>query len=153
LVVGDDREGELRGPWGIGFGLESGVTTDTDDVLLRALSDGRDEPDTLFEIELREQREVAFAELLLRSEEAEVDRAGAQVLPVIAEPLFVVGADRTDVDRASVMELLLCRIVAEIAHWTALFMVSLRQGRPASRPGSFPRVEPTTLHRRLDSAL
>jgi hypothetical protein len=90
------------------------------------VSEGRDEPDTVVEIELREQREVAFAELLLRSEEAEVDRAGAQVLGVLAKPLFVVRTDRAEVDRASVTELLVCRIVAEIAHRKACSLVRSR---------------------------
>jgi len=84
--------------------VHDGVAPDADDVLLAMLEERRNERHAPVEVEARELVELGVREAPLGAEEAEVDRARAQAVEVIEEPLAVVRPDRADVDRAAVAE-------------------------------------------------
>ena len=75
---------------------------------------GRDQRHVAHEVGLGEVVELVLAQLSLRAQEAEVDRARAQAVEVLGEALLVVGPDGADVDRPAVAQDLFDGVVAEV---------------------------------------
>ncbi len=90
------------------------VAADADDALAVALDERRDQADVAHEVELGEAGELLGRQLLLRTEEAKMDRLDAQTAEVLSQPVLVVRPDGADQDRAAVAEDLLRRVVAGI---------------------------------------
>src|SRR5439155_21725534 len=103
------------------------------------------------EVETRELGELRVGESPLGAEEPVVHRARSQALEVIEQPLAVVGPDGADVDRATVAENLLDRVVPGVAgHGArrenpaqeAFAAVRKRGGWRTRSPALLPRVRP-----------
>jgi hypothetical protein len=136
LVLVGDRERDLRCVRLVG----ARVASDPDDALGAVLAQRRDEARTVGEVETRELVELRVGESPLRAEESEVDRACAQPVEVLDEPLPVVRADGADVDRPSVTEDLFGRVLAGIGDRRCVARgraaVNRRRGSDFAAPGT-----------------
>ena len=148
LVLVGNGERHLRGGRLAG---QHGVAADPDDPLLSVLEQGGHQGDFLDEVEPRELVELRVGESPLGAEEPVVHRARSQALEVIEQPLAVVGPDGADVDRATVAENLLDRVVPGVAgHGArrenpaqeAFAAVRKRGGWRTRSPALLPRVRP-----------